>query len=529
MARNLPLALIIFLTCSSLRALEPELLWRYAIDSAGSKIWIRNLGKKPAPFLSISPDDIIHICFTDGTLAALNKKGREIWRTDIGGIPYVKPAYKSDGTMFISAGSTLYGLSHRGNVKWMVTFLYPVRQLETGADETIYVLLGDGTFQVYSPLGRMLWKKGPETGIVSYVSGGAGSLFCLTASGDCLEFDRAGSLIDQKKLAAGKGAVQFLKRKNGFAVISSAKLMAFNGAMELEWDHAFAGGGLGYGVFDDKDRFYGLNADGSLFTTAKEEKEFQIYSMEPGTPAPVLSQNGRLYVGGKDWIVYAFSANPAVAGEEPRNPGTGMDEGPPLPETGGSSALSSYFAVLAGSSNIEDNFRALDELKRLTNSRNYMEQEPVMVPVLEKLSTAGLMNPPGNTPAGKALSYVIRERTAEILGIISTPEAEKVLLPMLYYEWDREALILVIKALGAMRRDKDGAVADYLNALLSRGGTLGRDNFVVWAMIDACDSLSAYQAYLPRGMAEVLFSIYRGDFLQFVREGAMKVLRVNAS
>lgn len=101
----------------------------HAVDEQGTGIWSYNLRKKPAPFLSVSPDGIIHVCLSDGTVIALNKLGMEIWRTgpeeitaavnrNGGGtepfIPREPAVYKSDGTILLHNGSVVLGLSHRG-------------------------------------------------------------------------------------------------------------------------------------------------------------------------------------------------------------------------------------------------------------------------------------------------------------------------------------------------------------------------------------------------------------------------------
>ena len=304
---------------NSLYAFNPNgtLKWNYA---TGNAIW-----GTPA----LDSDGTIYIGSNDKFFYALNPDGTMKWRYPTEYAIYSSsPAISPDGTIvFGEYGSNVYGLYPNGTQKWrfsdlLMTYSSPAlgpdgtvyigaEDNSHGTDTNVYALNPDGTLKWKYPTGgtvRPAPSIGPDGTV--YVGNGRGDVYALNPDGTLKWKYAAGVWFDHSSVAIAEDGTLYVGNGGG-------DLFALNPDGTLKWTYdGLAGsimsspmiGGDGTIYFGCGRNITAVSPEGSLkwIYTAGDE----VFS------SATIASDGTLYIGSRDYNLYAFRDPEAVVTAE---------------------------------------------------------------------------------------------------------------------------------------------------------------------------------------------------------------------
>jgi len=214
---------------------------------------------------AIGSDGTIYLPVSGGLLYALTYSGKEKWHYQYSAEICSSPSIGPDGSIYLGAENRrLLAMDRQGHKKWEVTLPGAPGTAAIGADGTIYVN-GYG-IHALSPAGLLLWSYSipektadPIIGEHGIITAGAqnGRLYLIDPEGKKIRHIQLGAPVNKPAAAARDGTI--------YAVAANT-LYAINPSGDIQW----------------------------TFTTKRE------------AAAPALAEDGTLYLGSADWILYAI-------------------------------------------------------------------------------------------------------------------------------------------------------------------------------------------------------------------------------
>jgi outer membrane protein assembly factor BamB len=505
----------------------------YALSPSGALAWKADLGWLPGDCLAVSPDGMIYAGLKNRDLVAFTPRGVVAWREHFNGLFVADPLIAPDGTVYIGvAPATLISLSESGRKQWSITLpgsligapimdgagtiylvasdrrLYSLTQwgefrwslpllaqpttTAIARDGTVLVGTEDGEVIAVNPNGDMLWSRavnapvtGVSVGVDEIVAATAdGGLVGLSAAGQALWRESAGSRLDTSPLIRGSGLLAFA-------------------------------------------------LDGTLLLLHQPVGVIERFNV--GTAgAAVLAQDGSVYLGGRDWVLYAFSRPAGTERITGPWPQAGHDEqhsgrtpfGPP----GGIDAVLNatpdylYLESLAGSGNHEQTQLFLSEVRSRVDGGSLGKSTWYVVRILEQLAGTGLIDPEYRNQ--KVINDLpdVRAAAASLLGAVGSAGSRWALIRVANAETDRFALSAEIRALGNLAFDGDGSSARTIAAAFVRAGSTPADNRLAAETVDALGRIASSTGLMTPPAAQTLFAISRGPYLEQIRTAALAAL-----
>ncbi len=273
----------------------------FAYDPRGSYEWwwqadfySVGLGEYYDPIRStpaIDLDGVAHLITRSGVYYRINSDGTELGRTPQMGSDS-SPAFGTNGTVYVGAGSTLRAYTPAGNLLWSSGVSGPADSGPAiSADGSIYVTslgvpvannLYTGTLTAFTPAGGLKWSFVTGDSVVSSPAIGAdGTLYF-------------GSRDEKFYAISPNGAKQWEFVTDG--PISGSAVVAADGTIYFGNAGAFM---PEIGI--RKGHLYALHPNGQL------KWSFQADGEVNSTPA--LAADGTIYFGADDWYVYALNPN----------------------------------------------------------------------------------------------------------------------------------------------------------------------------------------------------------------------------
>ena len=303
-----------------------------AFTPDGKPLWDYYAGGKLAPFVTRSREGTCYVSRIDGTLIAVNRAGRELWRitTEAKAEPLSAPVLSGwDGRVFVPAGRTVVCYTASGTRLWSVELARkpaagPV--LDKGGG--LVAALDNGDLAEISPFGGM-WTIALGEVPVSLVPMEGGTLVLFRNGRPRFFRNVQGSRTGER--AARVPVLESLPnlggtpaggtaRGSGAAVLlSSGKLVLFSvrdGSIAWTTETHVKSGELasgasrggGSGVLNmewDEEGIYIFTVGGASGFTAAGKRMWQ-FRIKGAASLPVLGGDGVLYSGGSDWILYAY-------------------------------------------------------------------------------------------------------------------------------------------------------------------------------------------------------------------------------
>ncbi|HUX22780.1 MAG TPA: PQQ-binding-like beta-propeller repeat protein, partial [Spirochaetia bacterium] len=279
----------------------------YAFGPSGRVQWASNLGGLVTDSFSVGRDGTVYAGLLNGVVDAVNPRGQLIWSFDAGGSLNGNPATADDGTVFISTTSgTLYSVSLTGELEWKITL--PARMTQPpvmDSQETLYLGASDGRLYALTRWGRFKWSL-PLPGIPHGAAVGADGSVYLLVSGDLLvKVSPAGNVEWRRELSPGSYG-PLIGAERIFVASREGNVRAFGLDGRPIWQQKVNRPVANAWVLGAR-RLYLMGSDKRLIeldeATGNLEGELPVDAV--GSLA--LSPNGELLIGGRDWLVYAYS------------------------------------------------------------------------------------------------------------------------------------------------------------------------------------------------------------------------------
>jgi outer membrane protein assembly factor BamB len=288
-----------------------------AYSSQGAPLWTYSARGRLSPYVTRSPEGMIYIARTNGTFIALNLVGRELWRTDLP-VPLSGPVVCGwDGRIFVPAGDRIYCLTASGHLLWEQNLGSSLAlPLIPDLDGGLVTVLSDAVLLRLGPFGgaQLLYLSALPRALVPLGPAGKGGRVLIVYPNGGLEF------TDLRSADFDRGPIP-LPRLEGRPLSAAAwglraavlmegsrlrELNALTG--EVLWsaevsaaDTSAADTALLY----DERGIYALSKTRAAGFTP-EGRMLWALDLRGAASVPGFGDDGILYSGGTDWILYAF-------------------------------------------------------------------------------------------------------------------------------------------------------------------------------------------------------------------------------
>ena len=134
----------------------PRQHWLQSLSSSGEDQWVLELTPGSLDRAAIADDGTIYVGDNQSVLYAVDPSGNKKWSFDAAGIVLGSPVIDTQGTIYFSAGSSLFAVNPDGSLLWKT----PAHALFTApalaADGTLYVG-GDESLLAFRSDGSLKW------------------------------------------------------------------------------------------------------------------------------------------------------------------------------------------------------------------------------------------------------------------------------------------------------------------------------------------------------------------------------------
>ena len=447
----------------------------------GTALWEFEPKEEVTPFIARSVEGAAYVCDSSGTFRAVNRVGRELWRVSLGTPIGFPPVVGWDGRVFIPAGSQLYCRTAAGHPLWGIDLgsriaTAPILD-HTGSFVTVLQNRDFVVVNQFSTVERVRLNEQPLF-IVSVKSGGEDSYILLYPSGSaelvsCSQKAPKGNRLSRGRFPSLPAAPAAAASRGGeFAVtLRDGRVLLMNGTGSILWtgnSHETAAEkgaaslnqNMAAMVFDERG-VYCITTRGATGFASDGRRRFMLKTAEAAS-VPAFSDEGLLYVCGKDKILYTYKidSKPRTVirsryyGPEPEG-SYGMGNPPPSPWS-------------------TDPFRYNDDQQKLMyetiekaiNSGQLGEDEPAYVGYLTEM-IGFFLNDPHYSRVRPAVKPPQRVALIQLLGKIGSRET----VPFLYNIFDKDAEPAIkaacAEAIGNIGVDPKGNTFESYNFLLA--------------------------------------------------------------
>jgi outer membrane protein assembly factor BamB len=290
-----------------------------AYSSSGRPLWNFSAKGRLSPFVTRSREGTSYICRTNGIFIAVNRVGRELWRTNIGEALAGPVVLGWDGRVFIPVAKKILCYTASGNLLWAREL---AGKISAGPwlDQAggILLALENGDALGFNPYGAAVVRRLPSVprillsigqSVAPNAVSPAPAVLALYRDGNVQLIDPAlpdAAPLDLPRLpspplaAASRGS-------NAAAALADGRLILLSGLDgKIIWtaDTHVRPENDAAVIYDERG-IYVLSVSGAAgFTVGGERLWFATLKNASGIPA--FDDEGVLYSGGTDWILYAW-------------------------------------------------------------------------------------------------------------------------------------------------------------------------------------------------------------------------------
>jgi len=290
-----------------------------AYSSSGRPLWNFSAKGRLSPFVTRSLEGTSYICRTNGIFIAVNRVGRELWRTNIGQALAGPVVLGWDGRVFIPGAKKIFCYTASGNLLWTREL---AGKISAGPwlDQSggILLILENGDAARFDPYGAAIVRRLPSVPRIllsigryitpnTIVSGPA--ILALYRDGNMQLIDPAlpdAAPLDLPRLpsppvaAASRGSNAAAALANGQIVL----LSGIDGKILWTADTHVRIGNNAAVIYDERG-IYVLSVNGAAGFTVNGERSW-FATLKNASDIPAFDDEGVLYSGGTDWILYAW-------------------------------------------------------------------------------------------------------------------------------------------------------------------------------------------------------------------------------
>lgn len=424
---------------------------------SGAFLWRFDAEGRIGPHIARSPEGTSYLGRTDLWFIAVNRSGRELWRRRLDA-PLAGPALSGyDGRVFAATERSIYCFSVAGVLKWKRPLgAEATTEARLSAEGGVLIGLADGTVLRAGPFGTIarLGVSSPPTAVADAADGDGARAVAALADGRLVAEDpQSGSArllaslgSPAAALAVRDGKLGFLLREGRVGMIdfSSAELLWTGQApASREWTLRFDERGL-----------YALGDGGAAGFAADGRRLWNLRIAGAAAP-PALSDEGMLYSGGSDWILYAYRVEERVRtrADSPYAPRPEGSYG--LAEASAEDADPLYENPFAR----EEAFieTTLGQVERALADEEVGEEEEAFARLLYGI--AGSERAPIKSRTPSVLPHH-RARAAGLIGRLGSRESIPFLIEVFRRDPETVVRAAAAEAIGAIGSDPDGGAMD---------------------------------------------------------------------
>ena len=276
-----------------------------AYSASGRPLWTFSARGRVSPHITRSREGTSYICRTNGIFIALSRIGKELWRTNAGAALSGPVVVGWDGRVFVPAAQKILCYTASGNLLWARELAAAVSAgpwLDQGGG--VLLALENGDALRIDPYGAAAVLKLASGARILLSSGSL--VMAMYQNGDVQSFDPSlpepvymSRLPSPPLAAASRGNTVAAALANGQVV-----LMSSNGA--IRWTAETHARPLNdAAVIYDERGIYALSAGGASSFTA-DGRRLWFTTLKNASSIPAFDDDGVLYSGGTDWILYAW-------------------------------------------------------------------------------------------------------------------------------------------------------------------------------------------------------------------------------
>ena len=460
-----------------------------AYSTFGTPLWNYSARGRISPFVTRSREGTSYFSRTNGVFMAVNRAGRELWRRSLGSPLCARVVTGWDGRLFVPTDKRIFCYTASGNLLWTRTFeasfsIAPRLDRDGGimfalANNEVYrvdpfgnsrawflsntpaillsteqagltVLYTDGTIEIIGST---------EDWYISAQSDVHASLLSRLPSGPLAAVSRGNNVA--AVLNDGRVVLFSLDERmvlwSGYSHIAELARTGTRAEPEVEM------------IFDERG-IYVLSKDGAT-GFSHDGRRLWFMFLQNAAAIPAFGDDGILYSGGRDWIMYAYKIEDRALPENPSFYG-------PVPE--GSYGTGQPQSVYTDDLPVfEYETRAtLEQIRAAINAGRVGANEPFWTTFLMTFCT-------GTEP------LQFRLGAFELLGKIGSRETIPWLLNVFRRETDPLIKTAAASAIGAIGVDPDGVALQNFLFYITRSDSR-KDERVLFAITSATGALCRF-------------------------------------
>jgi outer membrane protein assembly factor BamB len=447
-----------------------------AYSTAGNPMWNYSARGRISPFVTRSREGTSYITRTNGILIAVNRAGRELWRRDLESPLIAKPVIGWDGRLFVPTDKRIMCYTASGNLLWIKTFessFTIVPKLDRGGglllavENNVYRIdpFGNSHLWTLSDTPAFLFLTNQQQVMVIYPNG---NMEILGTNQDWFIGAQSGvhvSLFPRlpaRPLAAtDRGNVIAVVLADGRVSLVSVDERKISWTGNSHIREIINSGGRAETeaeiVFDERG-IYVLSRSGA--TGFSHEGRRLWYKFLQNTAAiPAFGDDGVLYSGGRDWILYAYKIEERTLNQRGSIYGLAPDGsygmGRPLP------AFSNDFPFF------DDEIRSkLEQIGTAVNAGRVGSNEPRWTSFLLTLSTS-------------QENIIYRIAALNLLGRLGSRDTIPWLIGIFNRENEPSVRTAAINAIGSIGVDPEGAALQTFMFSIIQGGGIREEQILV--------------------------------------------------
>jgi len=456
-----------------------------AYSTAGTPMWSYSARGRMSPYVTRSREGTSYISRTNGLFFAVNRAGRELWRRDLSAPISARVIVGWDGRLFIPTNEKLYCYTASGTLLWSKEISKQIiiaPKLDRGGN-VIYALENNEVYRI-DPFGNSnSWTLADKPAVLlsidqqrimaMYSDGtmeeiGASQDWYLSARSDVHSLIlprlpasplaaayRSGNIA----VTLNDGRVTLLSiNERKFLWTENSHMREMNSRADPEVEM----------IFDERG-IYILNKDGATCFSG-EGKRLWFTFLQNAAAVPAFGNDGVLYSGGRDWILYAYKMEDRVLPE--RNALFG-----PLPEGNYGMGRPVVFDTLGIPLSENEKKAKLEQIGSAVGAGTIGSNEPEWTSFLLNISA-------------DEENIQFRIAALNLLGKIGSQETVPWLLNI--FRRDNEPFIraAALNAIGDIGVDPQGlAIQTFLHTLVQNNI---RDDYVLSAMASATGALCRF-------------------------------------
>jgi len=461
-----------------------------AYSTAGLPLWTYSAMGRISPYVTRSREGTSYFSRTSGIFIAVNRAGRELWRIRLDNQPLCARVITGwDGRLFVPTDKVLFCFTASGNLLWTKTFehsfLIPPKLDHSGG--IIFALVNNEVYHI-DPFGNTrtwtlmntpaaLLSIERQQLIALYTDGtletlGSTEDWFISAQGDAdfLTLPRlpqgplaAVSIGNNIAVVLNDGRIIFVSMDERSILWSAnshiAEYILSGGSRENEAEIIF-----------DENGIYVLSRGGATAFSYDGRRSWFTY-LQNAAAIPAFGEDGVLYSGGRDWILYAYKIEDRVLPQRSSAYG-------PVPE--GSYGTGRPRAVYADDLplNEYETRIKLDQIDAAITSGRVGQNELAWMSVLLTVSAS-------------QQHFQYRIQALSLLGKIGSQETIPWLLEIFNRETEPTVRAAAAAAIGAIGVDPDGrALQTFLYTIIQGGGI--KDEQVLLALTSATGALCRF-------------------------------------